>query len=141
MRLTVLCAVAGLLLAACGGGGETAGQDEVSASAGFQGVEASGVIEASDSRDPNHANRLYDAYVFQADLGERVRIEVSTESFAALLKLVEVSTGAVLAEWDSQYPSGEVLEYVIAASGEYEARVYSNDDGTGEYRLVIEEGD
>lgn len=141
MRLAAICTMACLTLFGCGSGEEGVGEEIPAPDSGFQGLDTEGAIEEGDARDPDHANRLYDSYAFGAEMGDKVRIRVSTESFAALLKLVEASTGAVLAEWDSQYPTGEVLEYVIAASGEYEARVYSNDDGTGEYRLVIEEGD
>lgn len=102
-----------------------------------QVIEKSGSIEEGDQTDPNHMNFPYDAYTFEAATGDKVRVEVTTEAFTALLKLVEVSTGAVLAEWDSEYPMGDALIYVIASKGEYEARVYSTNSGTGEYSVKI----
>jgi len=50
---------------------------------------------------------------------------------------VEVSTGAVIAEWDPVYGTGDALTYTIAGSGSYEARVYAMEDGTGDYTLTI----
>lgn len=35
-----------------------------------------------------------------------VAVEVTAEEFSPLLKLVEVSTGAVIAEWDPEYEAG-----------------------------------
>ncbi|MBN1150281.1 hypothetical protein JXA84_03550 [candidate division WOR-3 bacterium] len=102
-----------------------------------QTIEKTGTIDESDPTDPNHMNFPYDAYTFEAVAGDKVRVEVMTEAFTPLLKLVEVSTGAVLAEWDSEYPTGDALIYVIAGPGEYEARVYSTNSGTGEYSLKI----
>lgn len=102
-----------------------------------QVIEKSGSIEEGDLTDPNHMNFPYDAYNFEAVVGDKVRIEVTAEAFTALLKLVEVSTGAVLAEWDSEYPTGDALIYVIASNGSYEARVYSTNSGTGEYSVKI----
>ncbi|MBN1151346.1 hypothetical protein JXA84_09025 [candidate division WOR-3 bacterium] len=100
-------------------------------------IEKSGTIEEGDLTDPNHMNFPYDAYTFEATTGDKVRVEVTTEAFTPLLKLIEVSTGAVLAEWDSEYPMGDALIYVIAGPDEYEARVYSTNSGTGEYSLKI----
>ncbi|OPX31205.1 MAG: hypothetical protein B1H09_03445 [Gemmatimonadaceae bacterium 4484_173] len=94
-------------------------------------------IQDGDLQDPDHGNLYYDGYQFDAARLNTVRIEVETDSFTPLLKLMEVSTGAVLAEWDSQYSNSDALTYTIAADGAYEARVYSLDGGKGEYTLTV----
>lgn len=119
-----------IMLLSCGGG-ESAG-DEI---AGV--IEKTGAIESSDTRDPNHSDLAYDAYGFEAETLDLVRIEVTTEGFSPLLKLTEVSTGAVIAEWDPVYGTGNALTYTIAGAGSYEARVYAMEDGTGTYNLTI----
>lgn len=100
-------------------------------------LEESGVIEAGDLTDPDHMGFSYDAYRFQARKWDRVTASVATDDFPALLKLVEVSTGAPLAEWDQQYPVGDSLTYTIAGPGEYEIRVYAMRGGTGSYSVRI----
>lgn len=130
MRTTSLAATALAVLAlACGG--------EPDASGSGAGLEETGTISADDAADPNHAGLLYDGYVFSADAGRTVRAEVSAEEFTPMLKLVEVDTGAVLAEWDSAYATEDALTYRLAASGEYEARVYST-EGFGDYLLSVD---
>jgi len=100
-------------------------------------TEVSGTIEADDMRDPDHGNLAYDSYEFEAGTLDQVRVEVSTESFLPLLELVEVSTGAVIAEWEPEYSSDDALNYTIAGPGSYEARVYAQEDGSGVYSLSI----
>jgi|GEM_PF-791156 len=148
--------LAAVLLAGCGGSGGSgdgttgstggSGGDGTTASTAGSGtggdgasliVEESGTIEAGDTRDPNHAGLPYDAYEFEADLGDEVVIEVSADGFIPLLKLVEVSTGAPLAEWEAEYSDDDALTYTIAGPGTYEARVYALEDGTGSYELTI----
>lgn len=125
-----------LLLAAGCGGGESGGSEATEATE--ETVELAGTIEESDSRDPNHSELPYDSHTIRARAGDTVVMRVSTEEFSPLLKLVEVDTGAVLAEWDAEYPTGEALEYRIAVSGEYEARVYATGGGEGAYRATID---
>ncbi len=119
-----------VLLAGCGGG-ESNGEETVTV------IERSGTIESSDTRDPNHSNLAYDAYEFEAETFELVRVEVIVEGFSPLLKLMEVSTGAEIAEWDPEYSTDDALNYTIAEPGSYEARVYAMQDGTGDYTLTI----
>lgn len=102
-----------------------------------QVIEKTGVIESGDNTDPNHSGLLYDAYAITAKFGDKVASKVTTTDFIPLLKLVEVATGAPLAEWDSQYSPGEGLTYTIAGPGEYEVRVYAKKTGTGNYSLQI----
>ena len=124
-------AVLTVIMLACCGGGESAGEEAGSV------IEKTGAIESSDTRDPNQNDLAYDAYEFQAETFDQVYIDVTTERFSPLLKLVEVSTGAVIAEWDPVYGTGDALTYTIAGSGNYEARVYAMEDGTGDYTLTI----
>lgn len=100
-------------------------------------MEKVGEIDSSDTRDPNQSDLAYDTYVFEAETFDQVRVEVIAEGFSPLLKLVEVSTGAVIAEWDSEYSSSDALNYTTAGPGSYEARVYAMEDGTGDYTLTI----
>lgn len=102
-----------------------------------QVIEKNGVIEPGDSTDANHSDLPYDAYTFTAKLGDKVTVKVVTEDFIPLLKLVEVATGAPLAEWDSQYSQDAGLTYTIAGPGKYEVRVYAMQSGTGNYSLRI----
>ncbi len=111
------------LLAGCGGGEGIKKEIPLM-------IERTGVIESSDTRDPNHNYLSYDAYEFEAETLNQVCIEVDTEGFSPLLKLVEVSSGAVIAEWDSEYSTEDALNYTIAGSGIYEVRIYSLEDGT-----------
>ena len=119
-----------IMLLSCGGG-DSAGDEIASV------IEKTGAIESGDTRDPNHSDLAYDTYEFDADAFNQVRVEVTTERFSPLLKLVEVSTGAVIAEWDPVYGTGDALTYTIAGAGSYEARVYAMEDGTGDYILTI----
>jgi len=132
---TLLAAVLfALVLAGCGGTSETSG----SASDGSGTVvEQTGSIDAGDTRDPNHSDLAYDAYVFDAEGGDVVVVDVTAQGFVPLLKLVEVATGAVLAEWDAEYSDVETLTYTIAGPGKYEARVYALEDGSGTYSFSV----
>ena len=123
-------AAAALLLVGCGGPQPDGGENGIT-------IEESGSIGPGDTRDPNHGNLLYDRFPLQAGRFDRVGASVSTDGFPAMLKLVEVSTGAPLAEWDSMYPQGDSLVYTIAAPGEYEVRVYGLEGGTGNYSVRI----
>jgi len=100
-------------------------------------VQESGSIEPGDTTDPNHSDLAYDAYEFEAKTLDRVRVEVVTEDFSPLLKLVEVATGAPLWEWDAAYSEEDALTYTIAGPGVYEARVYAMDGGTGDYQITV----
>lgn len=117
---------AALAVAGCGAG-ETPGMV----------IEERGIIETGDLTDPNHMGFPYDAYGFQARKWDRVTASVVTDEFSPLLKLVEVSTGAPLAEWDSEYPDGDSLSYTIAGPGEYQLRVYAIGGGGGNYIVRI----
>lgn len=119
-----------LMLVSCGGG-EYDGEEVATV------IEKAGAIESGDTRDPNHGDLAYDAYEFEAETLNQIRVEVTTERFSPILKLVEVSTGAVIAEWDPVYGTGDALTYTIAGSGTYEARVYALENGTGDYNLTI----
>ena len=129
--MTVLAA---LMLAACGGTSDTSGS--TGAGAGTV-IDQTGSIDAGDTRDPNHSGLAYDAYTFEAAPGDVVVVDVAAEGFVPLLKLVEVATGAVLAEWEAAYSDDEALTYTIAGPGEYEARVYALEDGSGAYTLSV----
>ncbi|MEN8207769.1 MAG: hypothetical protein ABFR50_00810 [Candidatus Fermentibacteria bacterium] len=120
-----------IMLAGCGGG-EDAEEEEVTGV-----VVKTGAIESSDTRDPNHNGLAYDAYEFETEIFDQVRLEVTAAGFSPLLKLSEVSTGAVIAEWDPLYGTDDALMYTIAGAGSYEARVYAMEDGTGDYTLTI----
>ena len=138
--LVVMATSSTLVLCACdGSSGEKAVGSSGEKSGGKTVIEKAGVIEPGDSTDPNHGNLAYDAYKFAARPLDRVRVEVATENFSPLLKLVEVSSGAVIAEWDAQYPTGDekALVYTIAGPGEYEARVYAMRNGKGAYTAKI----
>lgn len=102
-----------------------------------QVIEETGTIELTDKRDPNHSNLAYDDFTFEAHLLNSIRVEVMADDFTPMLKLVEVATGAILAEWDSVYSTEDALTYMIAAAGMYEARVYAMEDGTGTYSVTI----
>lgn len=130
----LIVALSALVPTACGGTSETAGSANGSSGAV---VEETGSIDAGDTRDPDHLDLAYDAYTFEAVRGDRVVVDVTTEEFVPLLKLVEVATGAVIAEWDAAYPEGDALTYTIAGPGEYEVRVYAQEDGTGAYALSV----
>ena len=119
-----------VMMSGCGGG-ESDGEKIVMV------LEKTEAIESSDTRDSNHSDLAYDAYEFEAETLDLVRVEVTTEGFAPLLKLMEVSTGAVIAEWDPEYGTGDALNYTIAGPGNYEARIYAMENGTGDYTLII----
>lgn len=101
-------------------------------------INQAGIISPEDATDPDHAGLVYDPHIFNAEFGDKVLVTVQTEDFDPLLKLVEVSTGAVLAEWDPKYSGTEGLNYTIAGTGKYEARVYAMKKGTGNYSLTIQ---
>lgn len=121
-----------VLVAGCGG---DSSEEAVIAP---QVIEETGSIETGDLRDPKHSDLAYDAFTFEAERYERVRVEVTAQGFVPLLKLVEVSTGAPLAEWEAAYSDSDALEYTIAGAGAYEARVYAIDKGTGTYTVTIQ---
>jgi hypothetical protein len=123
--LTVL-----VLIAACGGG-ESNTSDTVNT------VVETGAIQADDLRDPNHSDLAYDSYEFEAMAFDTVTVETVSDGFVPLLKLVEVSTGAVIAEWEAEYSPDDNLSYIIAGPGRYEARIYSLDGGMGDYTITI----
>ena len=122
-----------MLVTSCGGGESESGMEAVSNVV----MEETGYLEGSDQRDPDHSDLSFDPFLFEVEAFDKVHIELTAEGFISMLKLVEISTGAVLAEWDSEYADDDMLEYTIAASGAYEARVYSMDGGEGEYAIVI----
>ncbi len=121
------------LLVLYGCGGEDVGDAEAE-EAGT--IVETGSVTPDDTRDPMHSDLPYDSFRFEAGAGDVLTMEVSAEGFSPLLKLIEVDTGAVLAEWDAQYPTGEALSYRIALAGEYEGRVYSMDGGVGTYEVT-----
>ncbi len=114
----------------CGSGGDATAETQ-------RVMEEVGRIDEGDTTDPHHAGLPYDSFIFQAGPLDSVSMEVRAEGFTPLTKIIEVSTGAVLAEWDSEYADSDHLTYTIASSGSYEARVYSTDGGTGDYTLTI----
>lgn len=132
----LMCFAAALLVAACGGSPDGDGQADTAGGSGVL-IEETGSIEPADAQDPDHAGLRFDAYTFDARLGDAVAVRVEAEGFTPLLKLTEVATGAVLAEWEAEYSDADALTYTIAGPGTYEARVYSLDDGTGTYRLTV----
>lgn len=100
-------------------------------------LEETGSIEYGDLTDQNHAGLAYDAYDFQVVPLDTVTVAIEAEGFDPMLKLAEVSTGAVLAEWDSQYSEEDRLTYVIAGGGVCQARVYALEHGTGSYTVSV----
>ena len=132
----ILCLLACTIAAACVFAG--CGEEASSGDAGAQTVvEESGSIDPGDTEDPNYGGQLYDAYMFEAKQYDRVRVEVTTESFVPLLLLVEVSTGAQLWEWQEEYSDEDALNYTIAGPGSYEARVYALEGGMGPYQIRV----
>jgi hypothetical protein len=126
----VFLTVALMLSGSCGGGGEEQTSEE-------EIMRMSGILEDGDLRDPDFGDRLYDGYTFDAAVLDTVSISLTSSDFHAVLSLAEVSTDAELAQWDQEYSSGECLTYVVAAAGEYEARVYSSTEEGGSYDLTI----
>jgi len=140
VSFVVVAACFTFVLYACGAKGDAKAAGNSGEEAGGKVlIEKTGTIEPGDSTDPNHGNLAYDAYTFEARPFDLVRAEVLTEEFSPLLKLVEVSTAAVIAEWDAQYPTGDekALVYTIAGPGEYEVRVYAMRNGSGAYSIKI----
>jgi hypothetical protein len=136
--ITFFCII--LIPFACGGSGNDRATGKSEPETGNSRViEKTGSIDSGDRTDPNHGNLAYDGYEFKARPIDKIRVEVKTKDFSPLLKLVEVSTGAVIAEWDAQYPTGDekALVYTIAGPGVYEARVYAMRAGTGSYSVRI----
>ena len=118
-----------MLLFSCGEEAQQTAEEEV--------LRLSGTIEEGDPQDPEFGNRLYDAHIFEAKMLDTVMVSVDTEDFSPVLTLEEVSTGAQIDERDPEYSAEECLTYVIAGPGEYEARVYSEIGGGGDYQLTI----
>ncbi len=136
-RAILMLLAAGLsvgLLVGCGKAADTTGDHSPPV------LEESGSIGPGDTRDPDHAGLPYDAYEFDAEIGDVVVVEVGADGFVPLLKLVEVATGAVLAEWEERYSDDDALTYTIAGSGKYEARVYGLESGSGTYTLTVRFG-
>lgn len=100
-------------------------------------LEETGSIEPGDIQDIYHAGLAYDPFIVEATLMSTLEAEVTADGFSPMLKLIEVHTGAVLAEWDSEHSEDDALTYIIAADGEYEVRVYALDSGTGNYTVSI----
>ena len=121
---------AGLLLVLAGCGEEA----EITR---FYSLEETGTIEPGDVTDPNHSDLAYDPFEFQVEPLDVVTVGIEADGFNPMLKLVEVSTGAVLAEWDSQYTAEECLTYTIAGAGVCQARVYALEHGTGNYTVSV----
>lgn len=134
LGLVWIVLTAGLVALALIGCGGTAGTSN-----GGTGtvVEEAGSIDAGDARDPNHSDLAFDAYTFDATTGDTVVVDVTADGFVPLLKLMEVATGAALAEWEAAYSDDKALTYVIAGPGTYEARVYALEDGSGTYTLRV----
>lgn len=130
----VLAAAAG-----CGGGSDATpdGSPEANVGVGRILVDEAGEVGPGDTTDPNHMNLPYDAFVFSGEAMDRVSFLATAEGFSPILKLVESSTGAVLAEWDAEYPTGDNLAYTLAAGGDYEARIYATGGDTGTYTLQV----
>jgi hypothetical protein len=132
--ILVLVLAAGLLAIVSAGCGEASGSGGGDSAAV---VETEGTIGPDDTRDPDHADLPYDAYTFEATQGDAVVAEVGADGFVPLLKLVEVATGAPLAEWEAEYSDDDALTYTIAGPGTYEVRVYALEDGRGTYTLTV----
>jgi len=134
---SALRVVAALLISlvrvSCGGGESEHDVDAVSNAV----IEETGTLDGSDQRDPDHSDLTFDPFLFEAGAFNEVHLAVTAETFLPMLKLIEVSTGAVLAEWDSEYADDDMLRYTIAAAGVYEARIYSTDGLEGDYTLLI----
>lgn len=128
MRTLLLITLSMLLVPGCG---EDAREDSPMV------MEETGTIEPGDLTDVNHAGLPYDPYDFPVRPLDNVTVEIEAEGFDPMLKLVEVSTGAVLAEWDSQYTDQPALTYRIAGGGTCQARVYALEHGTGSYSVTI----
>ncbi|MFO8182585.1 MAG: hypothetical protein R6U39_00290 [Candidatus Aegiribacteria sp.] len=125
--ITLLTAAA--MLPGCGG------EEGAAENTGI--IEQRGSIGSGDSTDPDHMNLPYDGFTFRAEPLDSVALVVSADGFVPMLKLMEVSTGAVLAEWDSEYADADHLSYITASPGSYEARVYATCGGEGDYTLTI----
>lgn len=121
LTLVILCTT----LAACG-------QDDPAPVI----TEATGVLTAESPVDTNHMNFHYSVHAFHGERWDRVTVELVSADFPVLLKLVETSTGAPLAEWDQEHSEETSLSYTIAGPGEYQARVYSM-AGFGEFTVNI----
>jgi hypothetical protein len=130
--ILVLILAAGLLAIVPTGCGEASGGGDSTAV-----IATEGSIGPDDTRDPDHSDLPYDAYTFEAQGGDAVVAEVGADGFVPLLKLVEVATGAPLAEWEAEYSDDDALTYTIAGPGTYEVRVYALEDGSGTYTLTV----
>jgi len=124
-------ALLAILLPGCGEAADTNGARSTVV------LEESGAIEPGDAQDPDHADLPYDMYTFEAKSRDAVVMEVVADGIIPLLKLMEVATGAVLAELEEKYSDEGALTYTIAGPGIYEARVYALEGGSGTYSLVV----
>lgn len=127
LMVTVLAAAG--LSTGCGGKEEAVDNPDI--------IEQRGSIESGDPTDPDHMDLPYDGFAFRSELLDSVVVKVDAAGFVPMLKLMEVSTGAVLAEWDSEYADADHLSYIIASPGSYEARVYATCGEEGDYSLTI----
>ena len=100
-------------------------------------LQEEGILTGDEAPDPYHGQLPYDHFRFTASSLDTVSVLVDTDEFVPLLRLMEVATGAVIDEWDAGYSDRDHMEYTIALSGQYEVRVYSTDDGLGEYSLTV----
>ena len=130
MRFLIPVFVSFFLLAGCGEEVE----EEVTR---LYSLEETGTIETGDMTDQNHSDLAYDPFEFPVEPLDVVTVSIEADGFNPMLKLIEVSTGAVLAEWDSQYSEEDCLTYTIAGGGACQARVYALDHETGNYTVSI----
>ena len=99
-------------------------------------VQCTGSLDLSDPQDLLHSGLNYDSYIIDTAAMEVVHAEVDADDFSPMLKLIEVSTSAVLAEWDSGFPLSEHMAYTVPVAGQYEIRVYAL-SGTGTYTVRV----
>ena len=127
MRITSVSAAAIILIfASCGGEGPSTVTSE-----------ESGVFTGETPADGNYGGYRYHEYRVTAGALDVVKVSIEAEGFQPILNLYEGSTGAHLAEWDSEYSSAPCLEYRVASPGDYLVRVHDPGDGDGSYTLSI----
>ncbi|MBD7940525.1 PPC domain-containing protein [Brevundimonas guildfordensis] len=106
------------------------------------GRNASGRLGANSAEDDD-GNR-YDAYAFRASAGERVKIDLESDDFDALLRVGRIVNGAFvqMAENDDGGSSLNArLVFTAPQDGEYLVRATSYDGSAqGTYRLALEQG-
>ncbi len=106
------------------------------------GRDASGRLGANSAEDDD-GNR-YDAYAFRASAGERVKIDLESDDFDALLRVGRIVNGAFvqMAENDDGGSSLNArLVLTAPQDGEYLVRATSYDGSAqGTYRLALEQG-